>query len=153
YRNKVLAHAAPGQLKDEFNERMARALLEGLAEILDHLDMLATRRLVYIAEVRQAYGLWLVQRYELVGEGARRIGSLELPRSDAARLPDAECVYLEEIVLRNGRGQPRNGSPQGAEAANLGRSPVSSLRNLHPLLLYDSEAEELLFLNARRGKR
>jgi serine/threonine protein kinase len=153
YRNKVLAHAAPGQLKDDFNERMAKALLEGLAEILDHLDVLAIRRLVYIAEVRQTYGLWLVQRYELVGEAARRIASLELPRSDAARLPEAECVYSEEILSGNGRGRPQNGPSLVAEAANLGRSPVSSLRNLHPLLIYDAEAEELLFLNARRGKK
>jgi hypothetical protein len=30
YRNTVLAHAAPGQLKDDFHDRMAAALLTGL---------------------------------------------------------------------------------------------------------------------------
>ena len=37
YRNKVLAHAAPGQLADELNQKMARALLAGLAQILGRI--------------------------------------------------------------------------------------------------------------------
>src|SRR5262249_27920062 len=34
FRNKVLAHAAPGQLKDDVNERMAGALRAGMGELL-----------------------------------------------------------------------------------------------------------------------
>src|SRR5690349_1429506 len=41
YRNIVLAHAAPGQLKDEFHARMGAALLAGAAEVLGRLDVLA----------------------------------------------------------------------------------------------------------------
>jgi hypothetical protein len=67
YRNNVLAHAAPGRLTDDFHERMGRALLAGVAEVLGRLDVLAGRRLLYVAEVRQVAGVWLVQRYELAG--------------------------------------------------------------------------------------
>jgi serine/threonine protein kinase len=131
YRAKVIAHAAPGQLKDDFNERMAGALLLGLAEVLVRLDVLAGRRLLYIAEVRQVAGLWLIQRYELIGEHARRIAALEWPREKANQLPDGERVYLDEA----GADQP------------------SALEALHPLLLYEAEVEEVLFLNARRGQK
>jgi serine/threonine protein kinase len=138
YRNAVLAHAAPAQLKDDFNERMSGALLAGMAEILGRVDVLAGRRLLYIAEIRQVGGVWLVQRYELVGENARRIASLELPRTEAARLPDAERLYLDE--------------PAAAQAEGDGIR-LATYRSLHPLLVYDAEAEEVLFLNARRGQR
>jgi serine/threonine protein kinase len=126
YRNQELGHGAAGQRSGDFYEAMGRALLAGVAEVLGRLDVLAGRRLVYIAEVRQVAGNWLVQRYELVGESARRIESLDLPRAEAARLPDAERVYLD--------------GPAG-------------LRSLHPLLIHDAEAEEVLFLNARRGRQ
>jgi WD40 repeat protein/serine/threonine protein kinase len=156
YRNNVLAHAAPGQLKDDFNECMARAILAGVAEVLGRLDVLAGRRLLYVGEVRQVGGIWLVQRYELVGESARRIAALELPRAEAARLPDGERVHL--------LGPPPSGrsrEPSGTEAqVPLGSRDLPEaegageavLRSLHPLVLYEADAEEVLFLNARRGK-
>jgi WD40 repeat protein/serine/threonine protein kinase len=138
YRNTVLAHAAPGQLGDDFHERLGGALLAGVAEVLGRLDVRAGRRLLYVAEVRQAAGAWLVLRYELIGEGARRLPSLEVPRAEAARLPDAERVYLL------GPPRPPSGSDPGGEG---------ELLPLHPLLIYDAEAGEALFLNARRGRR
>jgi hypothetical protein len=137
YRNKVVGHAAPGQLKDAFNERMARTILAGVSEILVRLDPLAGRRLIYVSEVRQVGGVWLIHRYELVGEAARRIDSMELPRAGAGQLPDGERVYL----MLSSPGTP------GEE------SGVREVRSLHPLLLYDAETEECLFLNARRGRR
>jgi WD40 repeat protein/serine/threonine protein kinase len=135
FRNKVLAHAAPGQLGDDVNERMARALLAGSVELLGRLDVLAGRRLLYVGEVRQVGGAWLAQRYELHGEGPCRLPALELPWQDAARLPQGERVYL--LAPRDGAG--------GEEDDHL--------RRLHPLLLYDTETNEALFLNARRGRR
>src|SRR5438105_816310 len=92
YRNGVLGHAAPGQLKDDFNDRMARALLTGISEVWSKIDVLAGRRLVYVPEVRPARGAWLVQRYELIGESPRRLEALELPRE--ADVPDQQAVYL-----------------------------------------------------------
>ena len=97
--------------------------------MLAKLDVLAGRRLLHIGEVRQVGGLWLVQRYELVGEAPQRLASLELPRSEAARLPDGDRLYLQAV---------------DADAADM----VA----LHPLLLYDGEADHALFLNSRRGK-
>jgi WD40 repeat protein/tetratricopeptide (TPR) repeat protein/serine/threonine protein kinase len=139
YRNKGIAHAAPGQRPDDFHERLAGGLLAGLAEVLGRLDVLAGRRLVYVGEVRQVGGVWLVQRFELTGESARRIASLELPREQAARLPDGERVYLASAPA----------SARSEDEAERARE----LRSLHPLLLYDAGAEEVLFLNARRGRQ
>jgi WD40 repeat protein/serine/threonine protein kinase len=128
YRNKGVAHAAPGQRPGAFHERMASTLLAALGELLGRLDVLAGRRLLYVAEVRQVGSVWLVQRFELHGEAARRIASLELPWEQATQLPRGELVCLE------GPGD-------------------TDLRPLHPLVLYDAESEKALYLNARRGKR
>jgi WD40 repeat protein/serine/threonine protein kinase len=128
YRNKGVAHAAPGQRPGAFHERMAGALLAGLGELLGRLDVLAGRRLLYVAEVRQVGGIWLVQRYELHGEAARRVASLEVAWEQAMRLPRGELVYVD------GPGE-------------------AGLRPLHPLVLYDFDANEALFLNTRRSRR
>ncbi len=129
YRGREIGHGAAGQRPRDFYERMGQALLLGTAQVLGRLDVLAGRRLIYVGEVRQSAGAWLVERYELIGESARRIESLELPLSGSARLPIAERVYLQGA---------------GAEA---------ELHPLHPLLLYEPEAEEVLFLNSRRGQQ
>jgi WD40 repeat protein/serine/threonine protein kinase len=130
YRNIVLlGHSAPGQLAESLHERMGAALLAGLAELPRHLDALAGRRLVYVAEVRQAGGVWQAQRFDLSSGAVQRIASLELPREAAARVPDGERLYLE------------------------GPAADAPARPLHPLLLYDAEAEAVLFLNSRRGKK
>jgi serine/threonine protein kinase/formylglycine-generating enzyme required for sulfatase activity len=129
YRNKELGHGAAGQRPGDFYDAMGRSLLAGAAEVLGRLDVLAGRRLLHVAEVRQAAGGWLVQRYELRGESARRVEPLELARTETEKLPDAERVYLEL---------------PGAAAAP---------RPLHPLLTYDAETAEALFLNARRDRQ
>jgi Protein kinase domain len=132
YRNQEIGHGAAGRRPAEFYERMARALLAGAAEVLGRLDLLAGRRLTYVSDVEQKGGRWLVQRYELIGESARRQEAWELPRQAADRLPDGDCVYLHD--------------PAAVE-------PLAGLCPLHPLVLYDAEAEELLFLSARRGRQ
>jgi len=126
YRNRHVGHGAVGLGDEAFSERMGAALLLGAAELLGRIDPLAGRQLVYVKDVRLAEGLWRVERLELVGERGRALPSLELPREAADRLPDGKRVYLE---------------------GPAGRRP------LHPLLVYDAEARELLFLNARRGQR
>jgi eukaryotic-like serine/threonine-protein kinase len=128
YRNTVLGHAAPGQLPEALHEHMAGTLLAGTAEILGRLDVLADRQLLYVGEVVLAGAACLVQRYSLKGGGPQRLPTLELPRAEENRLPARERVYLEG---------PGAGAPP---------------RALHPLLLYEVETEEVLFLNARRGK-
>ena len=131
YRNKEIGHGAAGQRHPDFYEHVGAALLAGATEVLARLDVLAGRRLLYVGEVEQKGGRWLVQRYELAGEAARRVASLDLPREAAGQLPDGEHVYL---------GDPAADGLDGMTA-------------LHPLLLYDADAAEVLFLNARRGKQ
>jgi WD40 repeat protein/serine/threonine protein kinase len=132
YRNREIGHGAAGQRPTDFYEHVGAALLAAAAEVFGRLDVLAGRRLLYVGEVEQKGGRWLVQRYELVGEAARRIAALDLPREAAPRLPDGERAYLDDP----------------AAADDLG-----DLTALHPLLLYDAEAGEVLFLNARRGRQ
>jgi eukaryotic-like serine/threonine-protein kinase len=132
YRNKVIAHAAPGQLADDVNEKMSRALLAGLAQLLGRVDFLAGRRLLYIADVRQVSGNWHIERFEMLGEKARRLEALQLPRSAASRLPDGKRVALEV--------------PGSAPA-------IERLRSLHPLITYEPQAEQVLFICGRPGER
>jgi hypothetical protein len=96
YRNREIGHGAAGQRADEHYKRIGRTLLLGMSEVLGRLDVLAGRKLIYVADVRrQKSGNWLVERYELTGESARRIESLELPGSAAERLPRPERLYVE----------------------------------------------------------
>src|SRR5262249_43190800 len=109
------------------------AILVGVAEILGKLDPLAGRRLLFVSEVRQlGSGAWLVQRYDLTGEAGRRIESLELTGIDPTRLPRPERLYLDAA---------------GKSGALLDLVP------LHPLLVYDAEADEAFFLHSRKGKQ
>jgi len=137
YRNQELGHGAAGQRKGDFYDRMGRALLAGVAEVLGKLNVLAGRRLLYVGEVQQKGGRWLVQRYELIGEAARGIEPLELPLAAASALPVAERLYLDR--------------PAGA---GTGAGPVvAAPPSLHPLVIYEAEAEEVLFLNSRHGRQ
>jgi WD40 repeat protein/serine/threonine protein kinase/tetratricopeptide (TPR) repeat protein len=126
YRNRHIGHGAAGMGDDAFYARAGNALCLAAAEVFGRFDLLAGRRLAYVAQVKQVGGSWQVQRLELVGEHGRRLPEQELPREAVGRLPDGERVYLE------------------GEAGT---------RPLHPLLLYDAEAREALFLSARRGRK
>lgn len=158
YRNKVLGHAAPGQLKEEVHERMSSALLGGVGEIYSHLDTLAGRRLIFVSEVRQVSGQWLVQRLELAGEGPRRLESLTIPRDATTLLPDAEQVYLEGRTTKDEgrrtseRGQPTTDNRQPTLERVTNGEPLS-LCPLHPLVLYLPDTEAVLFLNSRHGRQ
>jgi WD40 repeat protein/serine/threonine protein kinase/Flp pilus assembly protein TadD len=130
FRNAELGHGAAGQRPAGFYERTGPALLAGLGEVLGRLDVLAGRRLLHAADVRRlASGAWLVERYELHGEAARRLESLEVPEADAARLPRPARLYLS------------------------GPAADGAWRALHPLVLYDAESGRVFFLNARRGQQ
>ncbi len=136
YRNQELGHGASGQRSRSFYERMGETLTMGLAEIFGRLDPLAGRRLIYVAEIRrQARGDWLVERYELAGETPRRLEPWTVPQEATDKLPNPERVYLQEPA------------PELVEAGSF------ILRSLHPLILYDTNLDEVFFLNSRRGKR
>jgi YD repeat-containing protein len=129
YRNREVGHGAAGQRPTAFYERMGRALLTGVPELLGRLDVLAGRHLVYVAEVRgRPDGSWLVERAGLSGPSPRRLEPLHLTGVLAAQLPRPERLYLE---------------------ADGGRPPVS----LHPLVVFEPEAGEVLFYSARRGRQ
>ena len=124
--------------------------------MLDRLGTLAGRRLLFLADVRRhASGRWLVERYELMGEAPRRLESLDLPDGESVRRLLPERVYLESSAL--GPSSPLHGDVttgpdekvegKGQRASDHAPRTVS----LHPLLVYEADDGEVLFLNARRG--
>ncbi|HEX4590819.1 MAG TPA: hypothetical protein VH120_12855, partial [Gemmataceae bacterium] len=122
-RNKELGHGAAGQRREDYYARTGPALLAGMGELFAALDVLVGRRLMFVADVRRlASGAWLVERYDLHGESARRLESQEVPEADAAGLPRPGRLYL-------------------TDAAGAGDS-------LHPLVLYDAEAVQVFYLNS-----
>jgi len=137
YRNKEAAgHGALGmRAHGDFYDRMARALFGGMTQLLEKLDVLAGRRLIYVGEVRrQSAGDWLVERYELIGESARRIESLHVPEGQGTALPRPERVYIQRAASELVGGR-------------------SEMLCLSPLIHFQPEYEQVFFLNARRGKR
>ena len=60
---------------------MTGALLSGAGDVLRALDVRIGGRLLFVADVRQVEGIWLIDRYELIGESVKRLGSLESPGS------------------------------------------------------------------------
>jgi hypothetical protein len=130
YRNSEFGHGAHGHRAPGFYDRMGRALLLGVAELLGRLDVLAGRRLIAVTDVhRQPSGTWLIERFELTGEAARRLEPLERPEAEAPQLPRPRRVYLHS------------------------GDPAAPGLSLHPLVLYDHDTAEVSFLNARRGKK
>jgi WD40 repeat protein/serine/threonine protein kinase len=139
YRNREFGHGAAGLKRAAFYERVGGALVAGMAQLLDRLDVLAGRRLLYLGEVRRlAAGRWLIDRYELRGESARRLESLDLPESESSRRLLPERLYLD---------------PSPAPLPAGGLPDPAALLCLHPLLVHDPENNEVLFLNARRGRQ
>jgi serine/threonine protein kinase/WD40 repeat protein len=131
YRDRVLGHGAAGQQQRDFYERMGWTLLLGVSEVLGRLDLLGGRRLIATGDVRRLpAGGWLAERYELLGESARRLETLEIPEADIQRLPRPQRVYLEP-------------SPPPATGGWL---------SLPPLVLYDHESGEFVFFGASRGR-
>ncbi|MFO0952940.1 MAG: DUF2610 domain-containing protein [Isosphaeraceae bacterium] len=119
---------------NEQHARMSRALLQGVGQVLEKLDVPAGRRLVYVGDVRRhSTGDWLVERYELIGESARKLELLQAPESQASRLPRPERVYLESSLPTRDDSQPR-------------------FRSIHPLLCYQPEVGRTYLLNSRKGK-
>jgi serine/threonine-protein kinase len=141
YRNREIGHGAAGARNREFYDRMARALLAGLVDILRKLDVLAGRRMVYVADVRRlASGKWLIERLELQGPQARRMQSLEVTEARTECLPQTEHLYLV----------PPDAADPACRVADAGLLPS---RLLHPLLVYDPDLDETYFLNGRQGQR
>ncbi|MEQ8788707.1 MAG: protein kinase [Pirellulaceae bacterium] len=133
YRNSEIGHGAAGKKTSEFYQRLGAALLAGVPELLSKLDVLAGRRLIYVADVqRNPAGNWTIEPYELTGESSRRMKPLEISSAEPLDLPSPQRVYL----------QARHDSPA---------QPL--LTSLYPLATYDPDEDDLLFLNARRGRR
>jgi hypothetical protein len=129
YRNAELGHGAAGQKSAAEYERLGRALIAAAAEVFARLDVLAGGRLIYVGEIWQSGGTWVVPRYELIGENALRLPSLELSGSAVQHVPAGDRVYLERAA------------------------DSTDLCLLHPLVIHEPEVGEVLFLNAQRNKQ
>ena len=133
YRNQQMGHGAAAQKSSTYHDRVGRALLSGIREILRELDVTAGRQLIYIDEVhRLSSGAWSVDGVLLNGAIAERLPTREIPDGDARNLPRPKRVYAAPLDARSGAG--------------------STLRLLHPFLTYDADSEESFFLNGRKGR-
>lgn len=145
YRNRELGHGAAGLRQGEFYEAMGRTMLAGVAELLDRIDVLAGRRLIYIDEVRlQKSGSFLIDRYLLAGESARRLESLER----LASTPDAGHYRPGQVYAVRPELTLQEEHATSSPTAEL--PPPSSLR---PLVVYEPRLDDILFLNARRTRQ
>ena len=122
YRNNEF-HGAAGNRPTVFYADLGNALLSGAQEFFEKFDVLAGHRLMYVKEVKRlSTGDFLVERYELIGETARRV---EPP----LRLADTATTrqLLPDHVYVSPANQP------------------DRLRLLHPLLVFNFEAGEVSF--------
>lgn len=133
YRNQQMGHGAAAQKSSDYHDRVGRALLSGLREILRELDVTAGRQIIYIDEVqRLSSGAWSVDGVLLNGAIAERLPTREIPDGDARNLPRPKKVYAAPPSGQSGTG--------------------STLRLLHPFVTYDADSEESFFLNGRKGR-
>lgn len=130
YRNHEIGHGAVGLRAQDHHQQVGRALLAAAGNVLTQIDVLAGRKLFFVADVRrQSSGNWIVERLGLQGESPHRLESWELAEANSNRLPLPERVYLQ------------------------GDSQHTTARLLHPLVLYQPEAVEVFFLNGSRKQR
>jgi serine/threonine protein kinase len=130
YRNKTSGHGAPAAHTPEMLRGLGDALLLAASELFTRLDVLAGRRLMYVAEVRPVRGSWLVERVELAGVAPWRVASLEVARAEGQPPPVETGVCLADPAAPD---------------------DLAALTRLHPFVAYEPESESVLFLNARRG--
>lgn len=114
FRNRYIGHGAPGQLAPDWYGRLGPALLAGVTELLGRLDVLAGRRLLYLAEVRRLpAGGWRLERYELTGESPRRLDPLDLPESASPPAAPGATLPRTRCLSRPDRAAPTAGFRHG----------------------------------------
>ncbi len=95
YRGSVFGSELFADRPSSFYQRMGQALLQATGEWLPRVDILAEQQLVFVSDVTdQGTGRWLVQRYSLTGDIARRIRPMEITAS-VHNLPRSGNVYLD----------------------------------------------------------
>ena len=134
FRNREIGHGATGQQNSEHYEKLGRSMLLGMEELLQKIDVLAGRDLLFIGDVkRKNSGQWSIERYSLSADTAWRLDPLEVESDAAAEIPAPDQIYLASDSVNSG--------------------DLKSMRSLHPLLSYDNETSEVFFLNGKRGKK
>jgi hypothetical protein len=138
-RNREIGHGAVGQRHPRHYERLGTVLLAGVAECFARVTLLTGARTVFVTDARRdPTGGWRIEGYDLTGETERRFAPLLLPPDAVAHLPVPEQLYVE---LR-----PADRPPSSLLTA-------ADLRGLHPLVVYDRAAREVVFLNSEPRKK
>jgi serine/threonine-protein kinase len=134
YRNSFHGHAGVGESGKL--HRRHRVLLEGAAELLGRVDVVAGRRLLYIEELkRERSGHWLVGWGTLAGENYhRKEMSCESGAIPGWLLP--ERIYLDQPAPPEETAGPVPPVLTGRE-----------LTTLHPLAVYDPALASVVFLS------
>jgi serine/threonine protein kinase len=139
YRNRELGHGMDRQRPNDFYAQMARALLEGAAELLGRLDVLAGRRLIYLASQYSPPATGVpYERFELAGEVPVPVGPLHLSGHETGYPPVADRLYL--LTPETAPATPRLYS-------------IAGWLPLTPLVNYNPESGEVFFFHRGRGSR
>ncbi len=131
YGRAEMGHACAGQKPREHYATRGRELLATATDFLRRVDVLDGGRLVFVVDVRpRREGGFLIDRLDLAGEHPQLLPALTMEAmAPGEALPVPGHVEIERLA---------EGSPP-------------QLIDLHPLLVFDSGADELFFLRARPG--
>ena len=112
-------------------------MIDAADEVFERLDVLAGRRLVYVSKVeRVRKGGWSVERVELAWPEPRPLKDLLMEEQATDRLPRVERVYLFSPGM-----------------SLDGLSGFHPSRSLYPLAVFDTEENDLMFINGCQGSR
>ena len=136
YGRNQLGHGIDKHGSSDFYSRMGSLLLDAAAELLERVDVLAGRRLLYFAEPPGSMdAISVMERFELIGDSPVRLepGTFSLEAGATTR---PNQLYLA-----------------APERTQSGLGPRSTLEflPLDPLLHYDRDQSEVLFFNRGRG--
>jgi serine/threonine protein kinase len=126
YRNSVFGHG--GLRSEDYYERVAPILLNGVGEILTQVDLLVGRRLLYVSSV-QGSARRSVQLYDLAGMQPTRLEPWTVSGAAGSNLPDEQSLCVAPASSTDPR----------------------ALKSLLPFVTYNEESGEVFFYNARRG--
>ena len=140
YRNSILGHGVDNMKSGDFYATMGGLLLAAGEELLEHLDVLAGRRLVYLARAERSEStisadeaVMHFDRFELIGNAPVCLQPLELSARNGGSSSLSNGLYLQ-------------GQPSSARTINL--LDNAGLLPLSPLTHFDAESGEFFFLTA-----
>ncbi|MCM2375074.1 protein kinase domain-containing protein [Aporhodopirellula aestuarii] len=134
YRWRVWSQQPGAATGEDSVELIGNQLLAAAEDWLPHVDLLLGRELIFVSGVTaRGSDRWIVDRYTLMGDVARRIRDVELVGS-THNLPRAGSVYLDANL----------------DTRDVSKTTcLSNLWSCHPVVSFDIELNQVFFLAER----